>query len=636
MPYLETVPGIAQPEVVPYDRRSGDELLRTLWRLFRTSRAMRQPYEGQWAEFWKGWEGSLALSETDALPKHYFNHIWKVTEQVVARLTEELPEWNVLPVERDDEELARVMEKYLEWTTRCVGAAGPLQEGIRSAEVAGTAIWKTPWNPDLSRGRGNNELYCCDLLRLYPDLSKTRLDQMTFLIQEFFLETAYIRRRWGVDVPPVQVFSDLETDQGLVTTANRSTAFGTANLPIVYGSPEGTIITGRTRVLECWIRDFVVASTGIAIPEPQRHKAKHPDWYLVYVTEDRLLPHQGAPEGNGVVHVPYSEPPYVVYKPITSPLQFYGVSPTHPLLDPQRDYNEAREQLREHRVRLTQPHMTVDPRYPIDMREFANRDQPMPVPPGAIQYLLPPVLGPEVMQAINMGANDLEDISGVHDVSRGQRVPQLTAGVAISALQQKAETRINARVPLLTEALVKVGKNWLSNGAQQLGLAGMLRLAGASDPNLSKIDFAAFVNETRDVLDFDVQVTVGSSAAERTELQNMAVLLAQAGHLDAESVLEMFRVPGRYRILERIERSKQEAAMLQAAQQVGQTQGEAPNPYSDETVAGAQDMQQLPPELQNVLAVVGEYLGPDVMNFAFRGLQRERGAALAVTQAGAA
>jgi hypothetical protein len=586
-----------------------------------------------WKEYWDGWDGSLKIAETNQPPVHYFNHLWKLAEQVVARLSEQAPEWSVLPVERDDEELAGVMEKYLDWTMRSAKTAGPIQECIRNGEIIGTGIWKTPWNPDANRGRGNNELYSCDPLRVYFDLSKTRLDQMTFIIHEYFLETAYIKRRWGVDIAAVQTFSDLETDQGLVVTANRSTAFGTASLPVVYGNPEGTIITGRTRVLECWLRDTVLQSTGISLPVGQRHKAKHPDWFVVYAVEDKLLPEKGAADGKGagVMRVPYKEPPFVVYRPITKETQFYGVSPMHPLLDPQRDYNEGREQLRNHRMRHAQPRITVDPRYPLDMDELSNRDQPIHIPPGGIAYLHPPPLGREVLDATNMAAADLEDISGIHDVARGQRVPQLTAGVAIQTLQQKAETRINARTPLLGEALIDVGRHFLNNGATQVGLAGMLRLAGKSEPDLTKLSAQELAAATDEVLDFDVTVVVGSSSAQRSELQSMAVMLAQAGIIDGEAVLTLFKVPGMWKILERMERKAEMQAQLEAGQQ---PQAEPPDPASDEQVSQATDVSQLPPNLQAIIESVREELGDDAAQHALQGLTRERAEAMARRSAG--
>lgn len=633
IPYLNTVPTVRNPELVPYDARSGDELLRTVWRLFRSSRAMRQPYESMWREYWNGWDGSLQISESGKAPVHYANHVWKLTETVVARLTEQLPEWNVLPTEMGDEELAFVFEKFLEWAIRKAKAAGPLQEGIRNAEVTGTGIWKTPWNPDANRGKGLTEIICCDPLRIYFDLSKTRLEEMTFVIQEYFLETAYIKGRWGVNVKPVQMYSDMEINESLVVSANRSTVFGTANLP-TDGSPEGTVITGRTRVLECWLRDFVLQSTGISIPKEMRDQAKYPDWFVVYAIEDELLPEKGAAEGGGpsATRVPYRQPPYTVFTPITSEKQFYGTSPMHPLLDPQRDLNEGREQLRNHRIRHANPRLTIDPRYPQDLDELNNRDHPIYVPPGALQYLNPPPLAPEVLMASEMAVSDMEDISGIHDVERGQRVPQLTSGKAIDTLQRKAETRVNARLPLLSEALVDIGNFCLENGITQVGLAGLLRLAGSGEPDLTKLPVKDLQVSLDDVLDFDVQVTVGSSAAERAELQSMAVMLAQGGIIDAEAVLTLFKVPGMWKILERMERKAQEAAAAEAA--ANQPAAEAPDPYTDESVSGASDVSQLPPELQAVIETVRELGGDDLAARTMRGIQSERGAALAGRAAG--
>ena len=633
-PDIGSVPRVEKADFVPYDRRQGDTLLRTLWALYRTSKSMRQPYEGMWQQYWDGWRGTLTLDDTGRKPKHYFNQLWKLTEQVVAGLTESLPKWMAKPREEGDEELAAVAEAFLQWTMKNARAAGPLQAGVRNGEVCGTGIWKTPWNPDANRGRGANELWACDPLRMYFDLTKTRLDEMSFIIQEYFLDTAYIRRRWGVDIAAISEFSDFDLDGGVVGTANRTTVFGTAHMPTIYGQPEGTLLTGRTRVIECWLRDFALESTGIALPEPQREAAKYPDWYLVYAVQGQLLPvSKESKDKDGLVRVPYRKPPYAIYRPMVSESQFYGISPMHPLLDPQRDYLEGREQLREHRRRHTQPWITIDPRYEVDPQTLGNRDNPIPVPPGAIAYLLPPALGSEVILATNMAAADMEDISGIHDVARGQRVPQLTAGVAISALQQKAQVRINARLPLLAEACIEIGENSLYNGAVHWGLGGLLRVAGQLGIDVSKIDSRSLQADAAEVLDMDIDVEVGNYAAERADLRERVAMLAQAQVLPPEVVIELLELPHAHRYIRMIEdRQKQSLAMQAAQQQAPQPQGQAPNPYSDESIVGAQSPDQLPQELQAVLALIAEHLGPEVADGSFRGIQRERAQALAERQ----
>jgi hypothetical protein len=315
--------------------------------------------------------------------------------------------------------------------------------------------------------------------------------------------------------------------------------------------------------------------------------------------------------------------------------QFYGVSPMHPLLDPQRDYNEGREQLREHRRRHTQPRTTLDPRYPISPNDWSNRDFPLQVPPGAMQYLIPPPLGREVIEALLMAASDMEDISGIHDVSRGQRVPQLTAGVAIEALQQKAETRVNARLPLLADTYREMARHMLYNFVVHSGIAGLMRLAGQSDPDLTRIPFDELINSTGDVLDFDVDVVVGSSSSAKIQDETNAVLLAQAGIIDAEAVLEKLKWPRRHRILERVAKKAQQEQAIQLAGAVGPT-GEPPDPYSNESVAGAQGPSDLPPELQEVLKAVEAELGSEVAAAAFRGIQTDRRTAVAEHQGGRA
>jgi len=580
---------VREPEV-PLDRRKGKDLLAAVWRLHDRGRYARKPYEPLWDEYRRFWRGDQRTARES--PKYIFNHVFKIVEQIVATMTEEMFTINVLPTEPQDEELTETLTKAAQWSVERMNALMLMRQFIRDGYVDGTAIGKTFWNPDLERGLGNSGFRPVDNLRFIPDPDATSIhpaaNDALFVVQELLVDTDYVYRRYGKRVDADEDLTDKKYPGDEVMTASRVTPTGTVSMPPVQGSPR-QILTRRCRMIEAWVRDFLLVDYGVSLPDKLRQKAEEPNWVIVTATRDQLL---------DVRPNPYPYFPFVSYVPTGISNQFYGFSEVQNMIDPQREYNTRRTQVAKHAAYHASPAGMISPRSRLDHNNL--RIEPGRVYPlfGDFQWLQAAPLDSAVITSAQLSLNDLEDITGVPPIARGYKEPNVSAGVAIEALQGQALTRINAKTKAFEEPLRQIAENIVGNILRYWTEPRIIRLIGDTDtPIFQKIDLADVLRRARDVLQFDVRVRVGNTVAQKIAKQNTAIALANFQILDAEAILEAFEWPGRRQILERLEKRRQEEMQLAASQQQ-QAAGPPENPLDPGVVSQAQSVEDLPPEIR--------------------------------------
>ena len=79
-----------------------------------------------------------------------------------------------------------------------------------------------------------------------------------------------------------------------------------------------------------------------------------------------------------------------------------------------------------------------------------------------VDRLAPPQMPQYVHETIQVLKNDVEIVSGVHDITQGRKPGSVSAGVAIMALQEAAQARIRLKVWLMEMALNEIGATWYS------------------------------------------------------------------------------------------------------------------------------------------------------------------------------
>jgi hypothetical protein len=598
---------------IPLDRLDEKWLLPALWRLFDASKSARKQFEGPWEEYRRFWRGDQRVGREK--PQFIYNHIYKITEQVVGTMSEEDFKITVLPTESDDEEIARILTLAADWTVQRMNMLENARGWVRDAYVDGTGVVKTYWQPDLHKGKGNTAMRSIDLERLYFDNESTSIhpaeNDASWMAHETFVTTAYIKRKWGDEVDADEDLSDKQYGRSTFVTANRVTPHGTAFQPRIEGAPKA-VVTRRARLAEFWVRDHVLVDYGLAIPEKQRRKAKSPQWLIVNATRKKI---------HAIRKSPYIDLPFTPFIPTRVKNQLYGLSEIQHLMDPQRDYNLRRDQLSRHAAFHAQPMMMVDPRARYNHQNIVVGPGKVYPLLGQATFMQSPPIDQAAVDSATISLRDMEDISAVHDVSRGQRAPNVSAGVAIEALQAKAATRTNARSKILEKRLQNVAEHVVHNLVKFWTMPRTLRMLGESETSeFREIDLPGLLRQMEDTLEFDVQVKLGGSRAARELEEQQAIILHQQQAIDRTALLDSLQFPNRERIVARMEVKEQEQQQMMLAAQQGAAGGApggapAPAPPGDVgAIVGAPDVASLPPELQGVMQWAVENFGEDVTN----------------------
>ena len=607
MNYDRPTPGaFLQPDnLIPYDRLSGVALRESVWLNYERSKAARQPYDALWAILWDFWRGNHwekpADSNQNILDEYRYaiNKIYENVEHIVALLTGDDFDFTVKPTEANDVEFAQDLSAALQWsmTRDEVDIVGTIDVLVRCTYVLGTGILKTIWDPDAEEGEGNIFLEVVDPFRFYPELEKTELDKMSCVTEELFLDVNYIRRRWGKEVAGDADISDSKLAGGGFVSAVRGMPSATVRGPLVVGSPfEKTL--PRARVLMSWVRDFVLAEHGIATPEPQRHKAKHPNWYLVYTTRNDILEVADNPTPGGKL-------PYTVYRLVRWMNHFYGFSEVQPLCDPQRELNARRSAIALYAARHAEPKLFASRSVREDIQVIASGIGGAYVAePGEVWHLPVPSLSPEILASVNLAANDIAEISGISKASRGIREPNISAGITYERLQEKAEVRPEAHTKKLEWFLRKVGRLASSYILRHWTQPRLVRMVGAVTQKSLVVDLGKWINDPGAVMKYDVDVEIGSSRRVSAMKEKWAPILFQLQAIDRQALLEMLEIPDSYDILQRMdEREREEKAMALAAQT-----GQQPQQTPEQQALEAQTPDNLPEGLREAFAAIARDL----------------------------
>jgi hypothetical protein len=137
--------------------------------------------------------------------------------------------------------------------------------------------------------------------------------------------------------------------------------------------------------------------------------------------------------------------------------KFYGTSIIEDLLPVQKEYNRTRSQIIENKNRMAKIQLMA-PRGSIEVQKVTSE-------PGQVILYTPGYAPPQpiplqnlpayVLQEVQQLQQDMDDISGQHEVSRGQNPAQVTAATALSYLQEQDDTKLSGTIESLESAVEK-------------------------------------------------------------------------------------------------------------------------------------------------------------------------------------
>ncbi len=442
-----------------------------------------------------------------------FNYTKPVVRREMAKLNSSRPSVNVLPASTEDRDIfaAQAGEEIWESTYRRKVLADTFRRATFWSQTCGTGFVKTNWNPELSddvSGVVGDFEFCPEtpFHVFVPNLREEDLEQQPFLIHAQMKDLDYVKIL--LNDPSFNSADALKSEQILDDTWVNLVG---ANLKRDQK---------QVLVLECWIK-------------PGRLEMM-PEGGQFTVVGSRIMP-------GGTRGWPYSHGMYPFAKISHIPSgKFYADSTINDLIPIQKEFNRTRSQIIEAKNRMAKPQLlaeqgsidpskiTTEPGQVILYKTGFN--PPTPIPLSNLPSYVP--------QELDRLVNDFNEISGQHEVSRGQAPSGVTAATAISYLQEQDDTMLSFTFASFEEAIEKTAKMTLALANQYWTEERIVKIVGPS----GSFDAKAFKgSDLRD--NSDVRVEAGSALpSSKAATQAFLMDLMNAGHIDPQKGLELMQI----------------------------------------------------------------------------------------------
>lgn len=304
---------------------------------------------------------------------------------------------------------------------------------------------------------------------------------------------------------------------------------------------------------------FIINKNGeeildsVLVKEVWLKKDAHPDFPeggLLTIINDRVVQWQD--------QWPWPFPEYPFYKYDGIPTGgFYSDSIVVDLIPLNKEYNRTKSQMIEIKNTMGKPKLLYA-KGSINPRQISSEPgQGIPYVPG---FPTPVVMQPAEVPA-TMGieldrlAADFDDLSGQHEISRGQNPTQVTSGTAISFLQEQDDLTLTYQIASIEYAMELLGKHYLKYVSTYWDDARLIKVTG-KDSNFEAKHWKG--SDLRG--NTDVKIQTGSAlptskAARTAQITEMM----QYGWLDPVTGLELMNMGGFNKALDQMLIDKKQA-----------------------------------------------------------------------------
>ena len=440
--------------------------------------------------------------------------------------------------------------------------------------TCGTGYFKTYWNPNegdvideegTRLGEVNVEVVSPFELRKDPTAKKW--SQVRWCVEEKLRNVHYVEEKYGVTVDP---------EDGLI-----STNLFDSMLLAVNGGIESKPVKDSVRVKEYW-----------EIPSKQHPKGRH-----ITIANGKLLQYEDNP---------YGRLPYEPFVHIRVPGRVDGASVIEDLIPLQREYNTVKSQ------RIMNRNLTFNQRILAPAGALINDPTSEPgeileynVSKGKPEIMTPPPEPGYVEADLERTLRDLENVSGIHEVSKGTTPPGVKSGVAIAYLQEQDDTKMGPTIHSIENGLEKWAVFVLSIVEEYYQESRLVKVLGKNN-QIEVIEFkGADIKGNRDVM-----VVAGSALPQsKAARQEFILNLVDRGIIqDPQVILKLLEFGNMEEVYEELAIDVNQAQSENKRWQQGDFSPIVRDFYNHQVHVGehnkfrkSDDYEQLPPEAQQII-----------------------------------
>lgn len=453
------------------------------------------------------------------------NKIRPIIRTELAKVTSQKPTASVIPASSEDSDLFAAQAGEQIWESLYNGkkVRTTLKRAMWWTLVCGTGYIKDWWDPSIMDTYTDQPGDICikpvtPFHVFVPDLREEDIEGQPYVIHASTKSVDWIRLNYekGLD--------------GRELKPNASAAAEILDNAFLNLVGSNTITTDQVLCLEVWAKPGAIR--------------KFPHGALITIVGDNIV--QATPGW------PYEHSEYPFSKLEHIPTgKYYGDSIITDLVSLQREYNRTRGQIIEAKNRMAKPQL-IAPRGSIDPSKITTE-------PGQVilyqQGFTPPTplalqgLPSYVLQELDRIQSDMDDISGQHEVSKGNVPPGVTAATAISFLQEQDDTKLSHTIESIEDAYEKIAHHALSHVVQYWDLPRMVKVTGTDGA------FDSMMLKNSDLRgNTDIRMEAGSALpTSKAAKQAFIMDLMKMGFIDPAKGLEVMEIGGVQKLYEQIQ-----------------------------------------------------------------------------------
>lgn len=459
------------------------------------------------------------------------NRVEPLVRTEMARILSQKPSASVLPASADDEDMFAAMAGEQVWESQYRN--GHVHDVLSDAAfwlvITGNGFIRTTWD-DAGYDKEAQEQgkICYDSITPFnffvPDTRERDIEKQPYVLNVYTKSPEWLRMAYKEQLKNVVVTPNANADNELLDNT------WLQNQGAKRPDPDHVL------VYEYWIK----ANTVEILPEGG-HLVFCDDAMLAY-TPGFAYRHGEYPFAH-LGHIPTGK--------------FYRRSVLNSVNGLQKEYNTTRTQIKRAGKRMGNPQLLVQ-RGSIDTARMSNQtglqivykpgyDKPTPMPMAEI---------PQYIQAsLDRVLVDIEDISGQHQVSKGNVPPGVTAATAISYLQEKDDTYLSLTYTSVESAMEKVARQTLSLAVEMWDVPRLIKTVG-EDGSVDTMFLAGSDIENGT----DIRVEPGSALpTSKAAKQAFVMDMMDRQYIPPQEGLEMLDIGGSQKMLDALRSDKRQA-----------------------------------------------------------------------------
>lgn len=562
---------------------------------FKKAMIHKSKRTSDWHDFWDAYNGDYfrRKRKPDYKSDQVSNFIFSTIEAIRPIMIDGEPSFIVRPKNEAGLATYEKVQKAFDHEFDREDMAIKIARQTLTKLVIGTCIWYLPWDGN-SETSEDGEIRAVEVnpFNIFPDPLANSIDDAEYIIYATYKHVNELKKLYSQKANLLEgsnvKYEELITNEELTQS-----------------------VDNQVLVLEIWCRDYTTIETEEEDEEDGKKykvtKPKYKNGRVITVAPDLnvLLEDKENPYDDGKF-------PFILDKCYDVPYEFWGEGEVKQLLSPQEYINDLNNQIIDNAKLTANMPWIVDKNAGIPMKSLTNRPGLVirKNPNSNITREQPPSMPNYVNNKVEELKQDMETISGMHDVTQGRRPTGIQAGNAIMALQEAGQARVRIKIKLMEKNLTEVAKMWYSRMRQFWKFDRWVRVE-STNPDI-KFMFEEIKQEDL-VEDFDITIVSGSTMQKnRAGMLELLIRLAQTTAedgvpmIDRKTVLEYVDIRDRDKVDAKLSAMAEQYNINEEVQQQVGMMGEEMGMMSEQNNGVTQEILTILEDLSTSIEQLGQ------------------------------